>query len=104
MAKIRGDIAVQTEQCKGCELCVVACPQNAIGMSEDINKQGYHYAVLIEDVCTGCVSCALVCPDAVITVYREDKKKKTKEPVAEIRNVTGDITVRVGVEEEQVKN
>ena len=65
-------------------------------MAKDINKQGYHFAVLVEDTCTGCTNCALVCPDAVITVYREDKKTKAKIPVAEIRNVTSDITVKVG--------
>ena len=100
MAKIRGDIKVDVEKCKGCELCVVACPQDAIALSDGINKQGYHYAVLIEDVCNGCKSCALVCPDAVITVYREDRKSGKKEPVAELRKVTGDITIQVGVEEE----
>jgi 2-oxoglutarate ferredoxin oxidoreductase subunit delta len=50
--------------------------------------------VLIEDNCTGCVNCALVCPDAVITVYRETKKKD-KEPVAVISKVKGDIRVSV---------
>ena len=99
MAKIRGDISIDIEKCKGCELCVVACPQDALALSNDINKQGYHYAVLIEDVCTGCTSCSLVCPDAVITVYREDRKSKTKTPVAELRNVTGDIKIQVGAEE-----
>lgn len=99
MASIRGTIHVNIEQCKGCELCVVACPQDALSLAKEINKQGYHYAVLIEDVCTGCTNCALVCPDAVITVYREDKKKNSKEPVAEIRNVQGDISVKVGFEE-----
>lgn len=99
MASIHGNIDVTIEQCKGCELCIVACPQNAIALSDDINKQGYHYAVLIEDVCTGCTNCALVCPDAVITVYRENKKNKTKEPVAELRNVTGNIKITVGDEE-----
>jgi 2-oxoglutarate ferredoxin oxidoreductase subunit delta len=81
---------------------MVACPQQAIAMSKDINKQSYHYAVLIEDVCTGCTNCALVCPDAVITVFREDKKTKAKIPVAEIRNVTSDITVKVGAGDAQV--
>ena len=100
MAKIRGDIKVDVEQCKGCELCIVACPQDAMALSREINKQGYHYAILIEDVCTGCTSCALVCPDAVITVYREDRKSQKKVPVAEVRNVTGDITIKVGVEEQ----
>jgi 2-oxoglutarate ferredoxin oxidoreductase subunit delta len=96
MASIHGDIEVNIEQCKGCELCIVACPQDALALSPEINKQGYHYAVLIEDVCTGCTNCALVCPDAVITVYREDKKKRKKEPVAELRNVTGNIKIQVG--------
>jgi 2-oxoglutarate ferredoxin oxidoreductase subunit delta len=101
MPSIRGSIDIDVEKCKGCELCVVACPQQAIAMSKDINKQSYHYAVLIEDVCTGCTNCALVCPDAVITVFREDKKTKAKIPVAEIRNVTSDITVQVGADASQ---
>ena len=84
MAKVRGDISIDIEKCKGCELCVVACPQEALALAKDINKQGYHYAVLIEDVCTGCTNCSLVCPDAVITVYREDKKTGAKrKPRAE---------------------
>jgi 2-oxoglutarate ferredoxin oxidoreductase subunit delta len=99
MAKIRGDIKIDIEKCKGCELCVVACPQDAITLAKDINKQGYHYAILVEDVCNGCKSCALVCPDAVITVYREDRSGN-KTPVAEVRKVTGDLTITVGVEEE----
>ena len=96
MPSIRGTIDIAIEKCKGCELCVVACPQQSLAMAKDINKQGYHFAVLVEDTCTGCTNCALVCPDAVITVYREDKKTKAKIPVAEIRNVTSDITVKVG--------
>ena len=30
MAKIKGAIVVDTERCKGCNLCVVACPLNVI--------------------------------------------------------------------------
>jgi 2-oxoglutarate ferredoxin oxidoreductase subunit delta len=100
MATIRGDVDITVEQCKGCELCIVSCPQDGLALSNEINKQGYHYAVLIEDVCTGCMNCALVCPEAIITVYREDKKSKARVPVAEIRNVTSDITVRVNVADE----
>ena len=97
MASIRGDVGIQVEKCKGCELCVVACPQDGLKLSNEINKQGYHYAVLIEDVCTGCTNCAMVCPEAIITVFREDKKTKAKVPVAELRNVTSDISIQVGV-------
>jgi 2-oxoglutarate ferredoxin oxidoreductase subunit delta len=89
----RGTVHFDIETCKGCELCIDACPQESLSLSSGINKQGYHYAVLIKDNCTGCVNCALVCPDAVITVYREDKKKKV--PVATISNVKENMTVTI---------
>ncbi len=91
---VRGSVKFNIETCKGCELCIDACPQESIQLSPAINAQGYHYAVLIRDNCTGCTNCALVCPDAVITVYRETKKK-SKVPVATITNVTENITVTV---------
>jgi 2-oxoglutarate ferredoxin oxidoreductase subunit delta len=89
----RGTVQFDIDMCKGCELCIDACPQESIELSPSINKQGYHYAVLIKDNCTGCTNCALVCPDAVITVYREVKKKKVQ--VATISNVTEDLTVTI---------
>jgi 2-oxoglutarate ferredoxin oxidoreductase subunit delta len=71
MAKVKGAITLDTEKCKGCELCVEACPTNVIRMAPEVNGKGYHYAYAENpDNCTGCVNCAIVCPDAVITVYR----------------------------------
>jgi len=90
----RGTVHFDIELCKGCELCIDACPQDSLQLSPKINTQGYHYAVLVKDNCTGCVNCALVCPDAVITVYRESKKKE-KLQVAKITNVTENITVTI---------
>ena len=96
---IRGTVTIDVETCKGCELCIEACPQESLALSEGLNSQGYHYAVLVKDNCTGCVNCALVCPDAVITVYRMKKggpgKKAEKEPVAVISDVKGNIEVTV---------
>ena len=89
---IRGNVSFEIENCKGCELCIGACPQESLALSSRINGQGYHYAVLVKDNCTGCINCALVCPDAVITVYRENKKKQ-RVPVAQITGVSQDITV-----------
>jgi len=80
MAKLHGHIEINIENCKGCELCVSECPQESLEMSKNINKKGYHYAVLVEDNCTGCTNCALVCPEAIITVYRESKAKKLHQP------------------------
>jgi 2-oxoglutarate ferredoxin oxidoreductase subunit delta len=90
---IRGTVKIDIETCKGCELCIEACPQESLRLSPNINKQGYHYTVLVKDNCTGCVNCALVCPDAVITVYRELKKER--KPIATVSQVTQDISVTV---------
>ncbi|MBI1938591.1 MAG: ferredoxin family protein [Ignavibacteriales bacterium] len=95
MAKVKGDILIDIEKCKGCELCAAACPQDTLELSRKLNSKGYHYIVKIQDNCTGCTNCALVCPEAIIKVYRKLEKKK--EPVAVISNVTGDLTVAVGL-------
>jgi len=94
MAKVRGDIIIDIEKCKGCELCVEACPQHSLQKSRQVNSKGYLYIVRIEDNCTGCTNCALVCPEGVIKVYRKTDGKK-KEPIATIKDVTKDITVTV---------
>jgi 2-oxoglutarate ferredoxin oxidoreductase subunit delta len=71
MAKIKGAIVVDNEKCKGCEVCVGACPTNVIGMAKEVNGKGYHFAYMVnEDACIGCANCAVVCPDGVITVYK----------------------------------
>lgn len=71
MAKVKGAIVVDIKKCKGCELCVEACPTKVIKMETKVNGKGYHYAYMAyPELCTGCVNCALVCPDSVITVYR----------------------------------
>ena len=76
----KGRIVVSLDFCKGCELCVAACPQHVLGIdSENITAKGYHPAHLVAEGCTGCAICAIVCPEAAITVYREIKKPKPEE-------------------------
>ena len=76
MAKIKGAIIIDTERCKGCDLCVVACPTDVISMHEEVNSKGFNYAYPENhEDCTGCVNCALVCPDMCITVYRYKAEK-----------------------------
>ncbi len=71
MAKIKGAVVVDTERCKGCDLCVIACPPKVLALANDFNSKGYNYSYMANpDDCVGCVSCAYVCPDACITVYR----------------------------------
>jgi 2-oxoglutarate ferredoxin oxidoreductase subunit delta len=70
MAKVRGSIVIDIEKCKGCEVCIPACPEDVIAISPQVNGKGYKYAQPVTDDCTGCTNCAVVCPDGVITVYR----------------------------------
>jgi 2-oxoglutarate ferredoxin oxidoreductase subunit delta len=75
---VKGRVVVSELYCKGCELCVGACPQNALRLSgERLTSKGYHPAELANDACTGCAICAVVCPEAAITVYRQALRART---------------------------
>ncbi|MDR0798519.1 MAG: 4Fe-4S dicluster domain-containing protein [Dysgonamonadaceae bacterium] len=71
MAKIKGTVVINTGRCKGCNLCVVACPANVLILGKEINAKGYPYAQMLHpDDCIGCANCGYVCPDGCITVYK----------------------------------
>ena len=72
MAKIKGAVVVNTERCKGCNLCVVACPSDVLELhSREVNNKGSHYVYMKNpDACIGCASCGLVCPDGCLTIYK----------------------------------
>ncbi|MCL2203690.1 MAG: 4Fe-4S binding protein [Defluviitaleaceae bacterium] len=59
--------------CKGCRLCIDACPKDILTLDTSrVNAKGYN-PVLCNDItaCTACAICARVCPDAVIKVEKE---------------------------------
>jgi len=71
MAKIKGAIEVDVEKCKGCSVCVPACPTDVILLSKNVNGKGYNYAYMENpEACIACTNCAIVCPDGVISVYK----------------------------------
>ncbi len=65
----RGTVVVDTDRCKGCELCIPACRPGVLAMSDAVNAQGVHYPELFAG-CTACQACRQVCPDFVFEVYR----------------------------------
>ena len=67
----RGLLRVDTDECKGCELCVEACPPKVIRLSERLNHYGYRTAFYQGSGCTGCGICFMACPEpGAITVLR----------------------------------
>jgi 2-oxoglutarate ferredoxin oxidoreductase subunit delta len=71
----RGLLQVSEEECKGCGLCIEACPPKAIAMGERLNHYGYRTAVYKGSGCTACGICFLVCPEpGAITVLRTVKR------------------------------
>jgi 2-oxoglutarate ferredoxin oxidoreductase subunit delta len=97
----QGRIVIDSERCKGCELCAGVCPQRVIYMSESFNARGYHPAKLVDPAgaCTGCGVCAIICPDVAITVYRQSTKEprtKNQEPPSTVGSRSGTLAVVLG--------
>ena len=65
-------VSFKTDICKGCGLCVDACPKKIIALAKDkLNAKGHSPAIITDqDKCIGCAFCATMCPDCVITVEK----------------------------------
>ncbi len=65
-------VVIEEDLCKGCGLCVDACPKKILEIDgEKRNKGGYHpVRITSQEECISCALCAEVCPDVVIEVYK----------------------------------
>jgi NAD-dependent dihydropyrimidine dehydrogenase PreA subunit len=59
----RGLVEMNSEECKGCGLCIEACPPKVLCLARHLNRGGYHPAIYLGSGCTGCGICYFVCPE-----------------------------------------
>lgn len=69
-------ITIDENVCKGCNLCVVACPKKILTLNNSkVNAKGYNPANITDiEKCIACAMCAIICPDSAITVAKEAQK------------------------------
>ena len=59
------------ERCKGCGLCIEACPKKILEFTQRLNPKGYNLVACTDEAtCIGCAMCARTCPDIAIEVYK----------------------------------
>lgn len=67
----RGHVVFDTEECKGCAMCVEVCPVHCLSLAPELNQYGVHPAEYSGEGCTGCGICFYCCPEpGGITVYK----------------------------------
>jgi 2-oxoglutarate ferredoxin oxidoreductase subunit delta len=67
-------IIIDEAYCKGCGLCIDACPKSLLRMCQQLNRSGVFPAEITAEAmseCTACTLCAQICPDVAISVYRD---------------------------------
>jgi len=75
-ASARGKVVVEQDECKGCGVCVDACPPKCLELTPGLNAYGVHPARYTGENCTGCAICFYVCPEpGSITVFRRNAPK-----------------------------
>jgi 2-oxoglutarate ferredoxin oxidoreductase subunit beta len=109
-------VIIEKDRCKGCELCIHACPNSVLEMSTEINAKGYFFPREAQpDKCDGCRHCALVCPDMAIQVEVKGKTNQRPEAIETkplhycpgcthgvIHRLVGEAIDRLGIRERTV--
>ena len=85
----RGDVQIAAHLCKGCALCVAACPPGVLAQSHFLNRHGYYAISYAGSGCTGCGVCFYVCPEpgAITVLVRKDDRA---DEVGKLKSDHGD--------------
>lgn len=93
---VRGDVHIQVQRCKGCELCIECCPTHVLALSESFNSAGYHHPVVVADECICCQGCYMICPDfAIFAIVREAATQKAPSGSAAVTVVQRNVRAEV---------
>jgi 2-oxoglutarate ferredoxin oxidoreductase subunit delta len=66
----RGKVVIDRELCKGCYLCIRACPVKVLEKDAEINSSGTYPCKPVQPgKCIACGSCYEVCPDVCIVIF-----------------------------------
>ncbi len=66
------NISIDDNYCKGCEICINACPKDVFAISQKRNKYGTLIPCVAEkENCIACKLCEIMCPDGCINVETE---------------------------------
>ena len=68
----RGTVTIEVDRCKGCELCIPACPPHVLTMSEATQPHRIPLPRAASPAAPAARACLLVCPDFVFEVFRFD--------------------------------
>ncbi len=76
MKAIKKNIPViATDECKGCERCVDACPKKILKPGDRLNDMGFRYVYYSGDACIGCGACFYACPEpGAITILEKNSE------------------------------
>jgi 2-oxoglutarate ferredoxin oxidoreductase subunit delta len=78
--RLKAEIHILEDQCKGCGFCIYFCPEKVLGESTKINARGVHPPkVLDEKKCILCSLCTAICPDFAIFVTGKSYQDESYE-------------------------
>ena len=73
--KSRGTVTIDVEDCKGCDLCIPACPPGVLAMSTAVNHIGLPLPRAARRAAPAAPRACYVCPDFVFEVFRFDEPR-----------------------------
>ena len=85
--KSRGTVTIDVETCKGCELCIPACPPRVLTMSTDGEPLGYRYPSCTP-AAPGCAACLLRLPRLRASRCSGSTSRSTSREVGTRRRMT----------------